>query len=49
MIGILTDARLRWFGRWALRATGPVLLFVLLLRVVDYAELREVVSSIQLP
>lgn len=36
-------------GQWALRAIGPVLLLVLLLRVVDYAELRDVVGGIRLP
>lgn len=43
------DPRSRAFARWALRATGPLLLAVLLLRVVDFAQLRAVLDGIRLP
>lgn len=39
----------RHFGRWALRAIGPVLLIILLWRVVDLAELRDIVGGIRIP
>lgn len=35
------------FGQWALRATGPALLAFLLLRVVDYGELRDVFGGMR--
>lgn len=40
---------LRRLAPWALRATGPLVLAFLLVRVVDYAELRDVFREIQLP
>ena len=39
---------MRWLGRWGLRATGPVVLVFLLVRVVDYGELRDIVGELQL-
>ncbi len=36
-------------GQWALRAIGPLVLVVLLWRVVDYAELRDVLGGIRPP
>ena len=36
-------------GAIALRATGPVVLVVLLVRVVDYGELQDVVAGIEVP
>jgi uncharacterized membrane protein YbhN (UPF0104 family) len=39
---------MRWLGRWGLRATGPVVLVFLLVRVVDYGELGDIVRELQL-
>lgn len=36
-----------WVARWALRATGPVVLVVLLVFVVDYGELRGIVGDLR--
>ena len=44
----LADPRARRLGAWALRAVGPVVLLVLLLRFVDYQELRDVFSNMSL-
>ena len=39
---------MRWLGRWGLRATGPIVLVFLLVRVVDYGELGDIVGELQL-
>ena len=39
---------MRWLSRWLLRATGPVVLVFLLVRVVDYGELRDIVREIDI-
>ncbi len=46
---IAPGPRTRRLGQWALRATGPVLLVILLWRVVDYAELGDIVGDMRLP
>lgn len=46
---IAPGPRTRRLGQWALRATGPVLLVILLWRVVDYEELGDIVGGMTLP
>jgi uncharacterized membrane protein YbhN (UPF0104 family) len=45
---LLADPQMRRLGSWALRAIGPVLLAVLLVRFVDYGELRDVLAGMDL-
>ncbi len=46
--GIPFSPGLARLGQWALRAIGPLVLVVLLLRVVDYEELRDVLGGMRL-
>ena len=44
---VLTSRTFRRLAGWALRATGPVVLAVLLIRVVDYGELRDILGDLR--
>jgi len=44
----LANPQLRRLGAWALRAIGPALLVVLLVRFVDYGELRAVLGGMEI-
>ena len=44
---VLTSRTSRRLAGWALRATGPVVLAVLLIRVVDYGELRDILGDLR--
>lgn len=45
---LAANPNLRRLGRWGLRAIGPVILAVLLVRVVDYGELRDALTGMDL-
>jgi uncharacterized membrane protein YbhN (UPF0104 family) len=45
--GLLADHRARRVGFWVIRAIGPVMLAVLLLRFVDYAKLRDAFTGME--
>lgn len=45
---LLTGTEARTIARWGLRAVGPVVLVVLLVRVVDYGELRKLFGDIRI-
>ena len=44
---VLTSRTSRHLAGWALRATGPAVLAVLLIRVVDYGELRDLLGDLR--
>ena len=44
---VLTSRTSRRLAGWALRATGPVVLAVLLIRVVDYGELGDILGDLR--
>ena len=45
---VLTSRTSRRLAGWALRATGPAVLAVLLIRVVDYGELRDLLGDLRI-
>jgi uncharacterized membrane protein YbhN (UPF0104 family) len=45
---LLARPQVRFLGRWGLRAIGPIILVVLLVRVVDYGELRRALADMNI-
>lgn len=48
LVALLTTPQMRLAGRWGLRAIGPIVLAFLLIRVVDYGELRDALADMNL-
>ena len=48
VLALLTTPQTRLLGRWGLRAIGPLILAVLLVRVVDYGELSDALTGMDL-